>query len=70
MASIKVHGAPYSTAAMRVLCTLYEKDLDYELVHVNMLAGDHNKQPFLSRNVNTTQYNSTILSYILFYRFS
>lgn len=50
MAAIKVHGAAYSTAAMRVLATLHEKDLDYELLHVDMLSGQHKKEPYVSYN--------------------
>ena len=53
MAPIKVHGAPYSTATMRVIATLYEKDLDFELVPVDMKTGEHKKEPFISLNVST-----------------
>lgn len=53
MAAIKVHGAAYSTAAMRVLATLHEKDLDYELLHVDMLSSQHKKEPYVSLNVST-----------------
>jgi glutathione S-transferase len=41
MAPIKVHGLPYSTATQRVLATLYEKELEFELVPVDMKAGEH-----------------------------
>lgn len=50
MASIKVHGVPMSTATMRVLAALYEKDLDFELIPVDMRAGAHKQEPFLSLN--------------------
>lgn len=50
MASIKLHGSPLSTAAQRALATLYEKELDFEFVVVNMAAGDHKKESFLSLN--------------------
>ncbi|MQM11119.1 hypothetical protein Taro_044026 [Colocasia esculenta] len=50
MAAIKVHGVPFSTATMRVLAVLHEKDLEFELVPVNMAAGEHKKEPFLSLN--------------------
>ena len=51
MAAIKVHGNPLSTATMRVLATLYEKELDHEFVIVDLRAGEHKKEHFLSRNI-------------------
>jgi glutathione S-transferase len=64
MAAIKVHGIPLSTATQRVLATLYEKELEFELVHVDMKAKEHKKPHFLNfLNVRTrtNQYscNST-----------
>lgn len=53
MAAIKVYGAAYSTAAARVLATLHEKGLDYELVHVDMTTGEHKTESYISRNVRT-----------------
>nr|AAB65163.1 glutathione S-transferase, class-phi [Solanum commersonii] len=48
--AIKVHGPMMSPAVMRVVATLKEKDLDFELIPVNMQAGDHKKEPFISLN--------------------
>ncbi|XP_060180220.1 glutathione S-transferase APIC [Lycium barbarum] len=48
--AIKVHGSPSSTATMRVVACLIEKDLNFELVFVDMAKGEHKKQPFLSIN--------------------
>ncbi|KAF4386466.1 hypothetical protein G4B88_006722 [Cannabis sativa] len=53
MAPIKVHGSAYSTATMRVIATLNEKNLDFELVPVDMRTGEHKKEPFISLNVNS-----------------
>jgi len=53
MAAIKVHGIALSTATQRVLATLHEKELEFELVPVDMKAGEHKKEPFLSLNVRT-----------------
>ncbi|EOA27704.1 hypothetical protein CARUB_v10023858mg, partial [Capsella rubella] len=50
MASIKVHGIPMSTATMRVLAALYEKDLQFELIPVDLRAGAHKQDPFISLN--------------------
>ena len=51
MATIKVHGNPLSTASMRVLATVYEKEIDHEFVFVDMRAGEHKKEHFMSFNV-------------------
>ncbi|KAK4407027.1 Glutathione S-transferase PARB [Sesamum angolense] len=48
--AIKVHGSLFSTAAMRVFACLNEKGLEYEFVPVDMRAGEHKKEPFLSLN--------------------
>ncbi|KFK37514.1 hypothetical protein AALP_AA4G267100 [Arabis alpina] len=50
MAGIKVHGFPMSTATMRVLAALYEKELDFDLIFVDMRAGAHKQESFLSLN--------------------
>lgn len=39
-----------STATMRVLAALYEKDLQFELIPVDMRVGAHKQEPFLSLN--------------------
>lgn len=54
--TIKVHGNPISTATMRVVACLIEKDLDFEFVFVDMATGEHKKHPFLSLNVSTYIY--------------
>lgn len=51
MAVLKVHGVPFSAPAMRVLAVLQEKGLEFEFVPVDMAAGEHKKEPFLSLNV-------------------
>ncbi|KAL9235777.1 hypothetical protein vseg_010513 [Gypsophila vaccaria] len=48
--AIKVHGNPMSTATLRVLAALHEKQLDFEFVPVDMRAGAHKQEPFLSLN--------------------
>lgn len=50
MGVVKVHGIPLSTAAMRVMACLYEKELEFELVPVDLRAGEHKKEPFISLN--------------------
>ncbi|KAL3849774.1 hypothetical protein ACJIZ3_011656 [Penstemon smallii] len=48
--AIKVHGSWFATAPMRVFSCLNEKGLDYEFVPLDMRAGEHQKEPFLSLN--------------------
>ncbi|XP_058200152.1 glutathione S-transferase-like [Rhododendron vialii] len=50
MATMKVHGDVLSIATQRVLACLYEKELDFELVPVDIRTGAHKKQPFISLN--------------------
>ncbi|XP_062088341.1 glutathione S-transferase PARB-like [Humulus lupulus] len=50
MAIIKLHGSPISTNTQRPLVCLYEKDLDFDFVSVDMSAGSHKQPPFLSLN--------------------
>ncbi|GAV89457.1 GST_C domain-containing protein/GST_N domain-containing protein [Cephalotus follicularis] len=50
MATMKVHGNVGSTATARVLTCLYEKDLEFEFVHVDLRSGEHTKEPYLSLN--------------------
>ncbi|XP_057965946.1 glutathione S-transferase-like [Malania oleifera] len=50
MGGLKVHGLSFSTCTMRVLACLYEKDLQFELVTVDMNAAEHKSPPFLSLN--------------------
>ncbi|GAA0176235.1 transferase [Lithospermum erythrorhizon] len=48
--AIKVHGSPISTATQRVLATLIEKGVEYELVLVDLSKGEHKHPSFLSLN--------------------
>ncbi|CAN6468827.1 unnamed protein product [Victoria cruziana] len=50
MAERKVYGVSLSTATMRAVACLYEKDLDFEFVEVDMRAGAHKQEPFISLN--------------------
>nr|ANO39961.1 glutathione S-transferase F7 [Populus yatungensis] len=47
---LKLYGAPMSTCTSRVLTCLHEKNLDFELVPVDLLAGEHKQPPFLAKN--------------------
>ncbi|XP_043716318.1 glutathione S-transferase-like [Telopea speciosissima] len=46
----KVHGALFSPAAMRAFVALHEKEVEFEVVPIDMAAGEHKKEPFLSLN--------------------
>lgn len=62
MGVIKVHGAAMSTAAQRVFTCLYEKELNFEFVPVDMASGEHKKEAYLSLNVS----NTWVIRYIEF----
>nr|XP_010921802.1 glutathione S-transferase 3 [Elaeis guineensis] len=47
---MKLYGTPLSTNATRVRSLLNEKGIDFELVPVNLRAGDHKRPPFLALN--------------------
>ncbi|KAK1316099.1 hypothetical protein QJS10_CPA05g00471 [Acorus calamus] len=50
MAGLKLYGVALSPNVMRVLLCLYEKGLDFELVPVDLRAGEHKQEPFISLN--------------------
>eukprot|EP00253_Pinus_taeda_P027781 PITA_27781 len=50
MATIKVHGNRLSTATGLVLSCLEEKQVDYELVVVDLAAGAHKQPQYLALN--------------------
>jgi glutathione S-transferase len=47
---IKLHYNPLSTFSRRVLIAFAEKQIPHELVVVDMAAGKHRQQPYLSLN--------------------
>ncbi|XP_072963595.1 glutathione S-transferase F8, chloroplastic-like [Typha angustifolia] len=47
MASVTLYGPPISTAVSRVLACLYEKEVDFQLVRVDMSKGQHKSPDFL-----------------------
>jgi len=50
MAAIKVHGYHASMATVMVLCCLNEKEVEYELVLVDLPTGAHKKPEYLALN--------------------
>lgn len=50
MADIKLHSYFRSTAAYRVRIALAIKNVDYHLVPVNLLEGEHRQQDYLNKN--------------------
>nr|XP_043621471.1 glutathione S-transferase APIC-like [Erigeron canadensis] len=48
--AIKVYGSMYSAATLRVLLCLAEKDLDFELINVDLASGEHKMPHMLARN--------------------
>lgn len=50
MAPMQVFGMSACMNVARVIAVLNEKNLEYELVEVNLLNREHKKEPFLSMN--------------------
>ncbi|KAJ4837326.1 hypothetical protein Tsubulata_027211, partial [Turnera subulata] len=50
MASMKVYGTKFFTNVGRVMAYLYEKELDFESIPVDLKNGEHMKEPYLSLN--------------------
>lgn len=50
-APVKVYGPPLSTAVSRVLACLLEKDVEFQLVPVNMAKGEHKNPDYLKIQV-------------------
>jgi|ERR1712071_36815 len=48
--ALKLYGLPMSTCTTRVMISLHEKDVDFELVSVNLNAGEHKQPAFLAKN--------------------
>jgi glutathione S-transferase len=47
----------FSVPTMRVTATLYEKQIEFEFVDINLRNGDHKKEPFISLNVSNITKN-------------
>ncbi|KAK9164618.1 hypothetical protein Scep_000217 [Stephania cephalantha] len=47
MASVKVYGPPLSTAVSRVLACLFEKEVEFQIINVEMAKGQHKTPDYL-----------------------
>ncbi|KAG9439468.1 hypothetical protein H6P81_019633 [Aristolochia fimbriata] len=45
--AVKVHGSTYSSATRRVLACLIEKEVEFEIVPVDLMSGEHKKPDYL-----------------------
>ncbi|KAK8693842.1 hypothetical protein V6N13_071410 [Hibiscus sabdariffa] len=48
--ALKLYGAALSPCTSRVMTCLHEKEADFELVPVDIFAGEHKHLPFLAKN--------------------
>ncbi|OVA14844.1 Glutathione S-transferase [Macleaya cordata] len=79
MAPVKIYGIPASTCVARVLTCLEEKGVEYEIVPINMAAGEHKRHPFLAKNPfgqipaveidNLTLFESRAINGVLTYKY-
>ncbi|KAL8160690.1 hypothetical protein V2J09_002227 [Rumex salicifolius] len=47
---LKLYGLPMSTCTTRVMTCLHEKEVEFELVPVNLFTAEHTQPSFLSKN--------------------
>lgn len=52
MAPVKVYGMPVSTCTRRIIATLLEKNVEYELVTVDLMKGEHKSPEHLKLQVS------------------
>lgn len=62
MKNKKVYGSLNSAATLKVLACLFEHDLDFDFVPIDLEAGEHKKKPFLSMNVSSLAYIFLLLN--------
>lgn len=48
---MKIYGMWYSNATGRLLATLYEKEVDFELIPVDIMKGEQKKPDYLAMQV-------------------
>ena len=48
---VKVYGPVMAACPQRVMACLLEKDVEFEIVHVDLEAGEHKTSDFLLRQV-------------------
>ncbi|KAL2945445.1 Glutathione S-transferase F13 [Bienertia sinuspersici] len=48
--SMKLYGLPISTCTTTVMTCLHEKQVEFELLPVNLFTAEHKQPPFLSKN--------------------
>ncbi|GAB4841152.1 hypothetical protein Ancab_021896 [Ancistrocladus abbreviatus] len=48
--AVKLYGNPASTCTTRVMACLYEKQIDFEFININPVAGEHKQSSFLAKN--------------------
>lgn len=66
MGSVKVYGPTMSTAVSRVLACLFEKEVPFDLIPVNMAKGEHKKPDYLKLQV-VTFFFFFLHSYVFIY---
>ena len=61
---VKVYGPALSTAVSRVLACLLEKEVEFQLIPVNMAKGEHKKPDFLKIQVLLFPFLSISVSFV------
>lgn len=67
---VKVYGPTAAACPQRVMACLLEKGVEFEVIHVDLEAGEQKRPEFLARQVNismTTRFSSIIIACMLSY---
>lgn len=48
---VKVYGSMRAACPQRVLACLLEKEVDFDIIHIDLDAGEHKRPDFLVRQV-------------------
>jgi len=54
--ALKIYGLAMSTNTTRAMICLHEKEVDFELIPVNVFASEHKQPPFLNKNVSKKKH--------------
>jgi len=47
---VKIYGMPYSTCTQKVLATLYEKNIEFEMIPIHLMKGEHKTPEHIARH--------------------
>lgn len=64
---VKVYGPAYASATRRVLACLIDKEIEFEVVPIDLLKGEHKSPDFLKLQVFSSSQALSISFYFIFF---